>query len=427
MNILYDNYLTLVGILKYYFSIKKACFRPRQVVEAEQYRKLHMLLNICYNEVPYYQELFKKIDFIPNRDFKSLNDLKKIPITTKQIVRKYPEHFHNKRLINKSIIFKTSGSTGNPLISYVSPNQWIIEQAVIWRHWAWAGYRFRDKMAIVRSYAPKDGVLIKQDKIRNFRYYSPFNLTEENIKYYLQDMVTENVKFLRGYPSSLKELALYVLKHNPQIPILKGILVASEILSDGDRGIIEHAFNTKIFNHYGLAEGIVMFGDCEMHRGLHNYDEYGYLELLDTDCENVKEIIGTNLNNYTMPLLRYQTGDFASVEKGDFCSCQRNSRIVKNVIGRSSMVLEFDEVKIPLTNFYTLLEHFETMDGWQIIQHPGRSVELIVQGFLSDEDVTKIKNGFNQRLPMDTDFYISINKPFILKNEGKKNPFVNLK
>ena len=70
---------------------------------------------------------------------------------------------------------------------------------------------------------------------------------------------------------------------------VKQVLVASEVLTENDRILIEEVLNCKISNHYGLAEQIVMFGDCEKHTHLHNYFESGYLELLDTDIPNVKK------------------------------------------------------------------------------------------------------------------------------------------
>ncbi|WP_192889799.1 hypothetical protein [Vibrio bathopelagicus] len=51
---------------------------------------------------------------------------------------------------------------------------------------------------------------------------------------------------------------------------------------------IELALSAPVFNHYGLAEQIVMFGGCENGTHMHNYEEYGYLELLETDSPKLK-------------------------------------------------------------------------------------------------------------------------------------------
>lgn len=420
-----DYWLTIAGILEYEFRLKKSCYRPKENVEKEQYKKLKKLLLICQNEVPYYQKLFKEIDFETERDFKTLADFKKIPITEKAVVKEHPEWFINPKSIKGALTFHTSGSTGKPLTVYISRNHWKVEQGVVWRHWSWAGYKFRDKIAIIRSYTPKNGQLIKQDILRNFRYYSPFHLSDENIKMYLEDMVAQKVKFIRGYPSSVKALAVYVLQHKCEIPQLKGILTASEVLRDSDREIIEKAFGCKISNHYGLAECIVMMGDCEKHEGLHNYDEYGYLELLDTDVPTVKRIIGTNLNNYAMPLLRYDTNDFAEISDKP-CSCSRSSIVVHNIKGRSSEVMKLKDRDVPLVNFFTMMEYYTTLKQWQIVQLSDDSVELRLNGYVTHIDIEKIRQDFASRLPNYVKYEITTEKELIQKYEGKIPPFISL-
>ena len=418
-----DYWLTLAGILEYLIHLKKSCFRPQRVVEQEQFKKLKKLLLICQTEVPYYKKLFKDIGYDVERDFKTLDDLKNLPITDKTVVKEHPDWFVNPKRVKGALTFHTSGSTGKPLTVFVSKNQWVIEQACIWRHWSWSGYKFRDKMAIVRSYTPKNGQLIKHDGLRNFRFYSPFHLSDENIKMYLEDMVDQDVKFIRGYPSSVKALAVYVLKHNCEIPKLKGILTASEVLRDSDRSIIEKAFHCKVTNHYGLAEGIVLMGDCEKHEGLHNYDEYGYLELLDTDDPKVKRIIGTNLNNYAMPLLRYDTGDFAEVSEKP-CSCSRSSIVVHNIKGRNSEVMILKDREVPLVNFFTMLEYYKTIKQWQIVQTGSESVELRLQGYLTQAELKTIEQDFRARLPEYVRYEITTEKDPIQKYEGKIPPFI---
>jgi len=420
-----DLWLSLLGILLFFLRFKHSSFWSRDRMKKYQYKKLKKLLLVCERDVPYYKELFSSINFVVERDFAHIEDVKKIPITEKKLVRETPDKFINKKYVKSALHFSTSGSTGKPLSVLVSRNHWVVEQAVVWRHWFWGGYRFRDKMAIVRSYAPKDGRLIKMDKLRNFRYYSPFHLSDDNIKFYLKDMVEQKIRVIRGYPSSVRALADYVIKTGCEIPKLKLILTASEVLSDGDRDVIEKAFHTKVSNHYGLAETIVMMGDCERHNGLHNYDEYGYLELLDTDNDRFKQVIGTNLNNYAMPLLRYQTGDLADYDK-HLCGCKRSSVVVNNIVGRGNAIMKLEDRIIPLTNFYTVLEHYTPMKSWQIIQKSLNEIELrFAAGFDAKID-EEVKKEFAFRLPKDITLSIVYDATFIRKNEGKKPPFISL-
>ena len=258
-----DLYYTYRGIRLYNKILKKSCYWPRHKIENYQFEKLKGLLLECYNCIPYYKQLFDNISFDPRINFNELSDLSRLPILSKEFAKENKEVFINQKYVKNSINFKTSGSTGVPFEILVHPNQWIMEQGVVWRHWKWAGYNFRDPLAMVRSFVPKNKqVLWKHNHINNFTYYSPFHLNDANIKNYLNSMIDKKIVVLRGYPSSVFALAEYVLKNKCDIPPIKIVLTASEVLTDTDRQIIETDFKAKVSNHYGLAEQIVMIGDC---------------------------------------------------------------------------------------------------------------------------------------------------------------------
>ncbi len=423
-----DVIMTLQGLLKYRFFLKKSQYWSREQISKYQYKKLKSLIIESYKNVPYYQDLFNKINFNPYTDFNSLEDITKIPILTKENAKSNINRLKNNKYKNNSFPLRTSGSTGKPFEVYISFNAWIFEQAVIWRHWFWGGYKFRDEMAIIRSYSPKKGEpLIKIDKLRNFTYYSPFHLNDENIECYFRVMIQRKTKVLRGYPSSILTIAKFAKKYNIKLDNLKLILTASEVLSETDRSFIEEVFNTKISNHYGLAEVCVMMGDCNKHNGLHNYDEYGYVEFIPTENIYKSKIIGTNLHNFAMPLIRYDTGDVAEHLEED-CVCGRSLNNVKNIIGRSDLnIITPENYKIPTVNFYTMFEKFQNILKWQIIQHKIDLVEIIIHSDnISESDINEIKIGMDQRISSSVTKEISINKPFMKVNEGKQNVFLSL-
>jgi phenylacetate-CoA ligase len=316
-----------------------------------------------------------------------------------------------------------------PLEVLVHPNQWIMEQGVVFRHWKWSGYNFRDPIAMVRSYVPpNDTKLWYSNKITNFTYYSPFHLNDNNIPKYLNHMKALGISILRGYPSSIVTLAEYVLKTNHPTPKIKLILTASEALSDRDREVIEQAFGAKVSNHYGLAEQVVMMGDCEKHEGLHHYDEYGYLELINTEDPNVKKIIGTNLYNITTPLIRYDTGDLAIVTEKP-CSCGKTLPTIKNIIGRrDSMIKTQTGASIPTVNFYTMFNEFQEIERWQIVQESLTRIliKLKTNNISKDRVDELIKQMKKRFINSNIEIVVEINTFFIQKTEGKTNSFVSM-
>ena len=408
VEIKHKNLYKVIGIFLYYFRYSKTQYWDNHKIDNYQFKRLRKQL-IQASKTQYYSKLFKELNFNPKTDFKSLNDLEKIPVTEKNKVKENPHLFINYKYKNKSLPFYTSGSTGSPMKALIHPLHWVIEQAVIFRHWSWGGYHFRDATAMLRSYSPKEGEpLTKYSRPLNTTYFSPFHLTDENMMMYYNLMIDLKTRVLRGYPSSVKIFALFLKKNNLKINSIKQILVASEVLNDNDRNIIESVFDCKVSNHYGLAEQIVMFGDCEKHTHLHNYFEYGYVELLDTDKPNIKKIIGTNLHNKTMPIIRYDTGDLAIVEDSK-CQCSRNGIKIKNIIGRNdNNIVCPDKSQIPTVNFYTMLEDYIEISSWQIIYDKQiLTLNYILKDIISNKRINELNKRLIQRAE-HTGFKINI-------------------
>ena len=424
----FNSIYKVLGIFLYYLRYKRTQFWNNKKINNYQFNRLRKQL-IQASKTQYYSKLFRELNFNPKTDFKSLNDLEKIPVTEKNNVKANTDLFINNKYRKISLPFYTSGSTGNPMKALIHPLHWIIEQAVIFRHWSWGGYHFRDATAMLRSYSPKEGEpLTKYSLPLNTTYFSPFHLADENMMMYYNLMIDLKTKILRGYPSSVKIFALFLKKNNLKIHSIKQILVASEVLTENDRNIIESVFDCKISNHYGLAEQIVMFGDCEKHTHLHNYFEYGYVELVDTDKTNIKKIIGTNLHNKTMPIIRYDTGDLAIIDDSN-CKCSRNGITIKNIIGRHDQLIRTPNgYDIPSVNFYTMFEHFVEIDQWQIT-YDDENINfnyLSLEGLNSTklkELTLKIENRIN-----NSGFKYTLNKVsnFYQKSEGKTPVIVKL-
>jgi phenylacetate-CoA ligase len=311
----------------------------------------------------------------------------------------------------------------------VHPIQWFVEQALVFRHWIWGGYHFRDATAMLRSYSPKKGdPLTKYNKALNTTYFSPFHLTDKNMLKYYNLMKNLEVKILRGYPSSIKVFSLFLNKNELKLESVKQILVASEVLTDKDRNIIESVFDCEISNHYGLAEQIVMFGDCEKHTHMHNYFEYGYVELLDTERFNVKKIIGTNLHNKTMPIIRYDTGDLAIVDNSK-CKCSRNGITIKNIIGRNDQLIKTPNgYDIPSVNFYTMFEHYLEIDQWQITYDDKNiNFNYFSNKGLNDSKLKELNLKIENRIN-NSGFNYTLNRVlnFYQKSEGKTPVIIKL-
>lgn len=424
MNKIKDFTLTIIGIFFYRFFHKSFIYNSTEDISQYQFKKIKKLLIESSLNVPYYKKLFEEINFNPSKDFKTLSDLRKIPVLEQSTVKKSPGKFINSNIKN-FVLMKTSGTSGAPFSARIDVRHWIAEQAVVWRQWKSFGYRFRDKIGIIRSYAPKDGEkLIKIDRLRNFIYYSPYHLSDKNCAVFYNDMISRKVKFLRGYPSSIKIFASYCKKNKLKIKSLKGVLLASETLSSSDKLYIKSCFDVPVVNHYGLAECIVMVGNIQSDNILYNYDDYGYLELVSNN-NNTYSMIGTNLNNFAMPLIRYNTNDIAICSEIEVDS-NINFKQIISIAGRQNEFIKSEKEKIPVTNLYTIFSKYENISKFQIIQNKKSSLEIVIMCNYEHRDI--ISSNLFEDLKILTDKGININLKFSSKfkrfGEGKIPPFI---
>jgi phenylacetate-CoA ligase len=118
------------------------------------------------------------------------------------------------------------------------------------------------------------------------------------------------------------------------------IFCESETLSPRTRAVIEAEWSCKVFAAYGMAERVVDAVECERHKGYHINMEYGILELVDkhgvpiTIPGVVGRVVGTGLDTYHMPLIRYLTSDLASYAPLQ-CDCGRKTPLVQDFLGRT--------------------------------------------------------------------------------------------
>jgi len=71
-------------------------------------------------------------------------------------------------------------------------------------------------------------------------------------------------KFLHGYPSTIATFAFMIKKYDFHVLFkLKAVFFASETIYPWERKITKEIFNCRVFSHYGMAEKVVLAGECE--------------------------------------------------------------------------------------------------------------------------------------------------------------------
>ena len=158
------------------------------------------LFNKAYDNSSFYKKLYSDAG-IKKDDIKCLEDIKKLPIITKEMIKAHAEEI---RIAPKWKLIKnhTSGTTGTPLMVYEDwPSIWR-EQAYFYCYRKRCGYTYGQPIVSLRGNLTKNEISLKVH-ISNTLFLSSYNINEKTAKTYHRLINAHNPKAIEGYPSSL--------------------------------------------------------------------------------------------------------------------------------------------------------------------------------------------------------------------------------
>lgn len=309
--------------------------------------KLRKLIAHAKQHVPYYRRLFAEIDF-SHEDVKSLDDIKNIPILTKEAARAAGETLVsetiNPRRVRKG---KTGGSTGSPLVTYKDADDRSFTWASYYRWYEWMGLDRNAPVATLwgaRTVTKKRRLGDTFDRtaefLQNNLVINSFTMDEKTKPKIYAALKRFQPVLLKGYLSSLLTVAQFMRDNQlPPPSSLKALSSTSETLLPGHRAELEAAFKVPLFNQYGCGEVSGIAYECAAHHGMHITREHVILEVLDErgndTIDTPGRVVATGLDNHAMPFIRYENGDLATMS-GRPCDCGLNSPLITSIDGRSA-------------------------------------------------------------------------------------------
>ncbi|MEX2162796.1 MAG: hypothetical protein WD823_00950 [Sulfuricaulis sp.] len=348
-------------------EIQSTQWLDEQALKSLQDKRLIAIVRYAVRHVRYYRELFRREGWDP-RDFRGAEDLRLLPVLTKQDIVANPSAFVAVSIGRPRFRVSTSGTTGTPLTLYQDQEAIIREHAFVWRHLLWAGLQrgqrrawFRgDMIAPVQKTEPP---FWRMNRPANMLMLSSYHLSEANAEGYIRALESFDPVVIQAYPSSISFLAraMEMLSRCYEGRSLKGIVTSSETLTTEQRTIVESKFRCRVFDQYGSTEKIVLIGTCEA--GTRHMElDYGFGEYLDCD-DGSCELVGTGFYNSVTPLIRYRIGDRIVLKnRSERCTCGRNMPIVERVEGRLD-----DYVITPDGRQVGRLDHI-FKDVWNVVE-----------------------------------------------------------
>lgn len=279
-----------------------------------------------------------------DHDFASLQE---VPLLTKEDLRRpreelIPATYHGDRTLE----VHTGGTTGKPLVVHCDRTVLQKNYAFFSRFLEWAGVTFGARVA---TFAGRTLVPPERERPPFWRYNaamrqllcSSYHLSESTIPDYVEALARFQPELIDSYPSSVRPIARYLVANGIRSVTPRAVVTSSETLDEPTRELLVEAFGCPVFDHYGAAEMAALVTQCE--RGSYHVNpEFGIVELVKegkpVGLGESGEIVATGFINHVMPLIRYQTGDWASWGDGS-CSCGRAFPVLSQVEGRRDDVL----------------------------------------------------------------------------------------
>jgi len=375
-----------------------------------QFQRLSKLLIHSQKNVPFYKQLFLQHGFDAYK-FSSFDDLQKLPILTKDDVRK---NLSQMKAINfshwKPRKTQTGGSTGKPLVTYKDKESHSYLTANNLRAWSAAGYKLGSKFITMAN----GSLLPNKGSLKNSIYYflqhsdliKSYHLNDATLADALKKIKKSTGRYMFAYSSSTFLLASYAASKNISMKgTLDAIFTTSDMLFSRQRQLIEKVFDAPVFDIYGCPEAGIISFECKQHNGYHLNQESAYVEIADSSESGLGKIISTPLFNYAMPMIRYETGDIGNISS-EPCSCGRALPRISHLGGRMRDFIVLSDGRHIHGAFFNHLEALyqsEWIEKYQIIQESINHLIVKIQCIRqpSEIELSKIRNSLLKGLLAD--------------------------
>ena len=377
-----------------------------------------------------YQEKLKSIE--PN-DITTFDDIKKIPLTDKEELRKYQEidpfpygGTLGAPIENVTTFRQTSGTTGKPVYvpeSYESW-QWRIE---VWCHILYmAGFRPHHRVFLPFGYnvyvAFWEG------------HYASEKLGCEVIPGGALDTKGRIYKIIEIKANAMLNTPTYGLHIaeeakkmgiDPASFNIERMLCAGEPMPTATRKRLEELYHCHVFDHIGGTEPCAWAGMCEVKEGMHIIEPFFLVEILDRETlqKEVEEgdmgvAVVTPLGRRSFPLIRFNTKDLVVKGKSS-CSCGRTSQKIKEVVGRIDDLRKIRGVLFsPKTVEEVIRQQFQEVEEFEIVVERKGLMDVILlraevhpQLPLESIEQTKVRLGESLKIATNLSFIVIMEPP----------------
>lgn len=347
----------------------------RAEIKELQLKRLQATVAQCMHS-PFYKKRFADSHIAPE-DIRSLDDLRKIPFTTKQDLRdNYPFGLAAVPMEKVVRLHSSSGTTGTPTVILHTQKDLDEWANAVARCLYMVGLRPGDIFQNSSGYGMFTGGLGFQygaERLGMLTVPAAAGNTKRQIKF-ITDFGTTALHAIPSYAGRLYEVMEEMGIDPKRDTKLHTLIIGAEPHSEEQRKRIEQMLGVKAYNSFGMSEmcGPGVAFECKEQNGLHIWEDYYIVEIVDPQTlepvpeGEVGELVLTTINREAMPLLRYRTRDLTRILPGT-CPCGRQHIRLDRMKGRSDDMMILKGVNIFPIQVETVLLQFEELGNDYLI------------------------------------------------------------
>lgn len=410
-------------------QLRKNQWLKTSEIEELQARKLRAMIKHAYENTEFYHRKLRNAGIRPD-DIRTVEDLRKIPFTTKAELREN----NLTSILAKGVDLKrcrvipTSGSTGMPLKVAYDKNADDFSKAVNLRSMMENGLRMHDKWVNIGD----------SRNIRNptwFQKLGFFNMVTlsifDDIESLVKTLITIDPDIIVGYPSQLNLIAKYMIRNCIDQIRPRAIFTTAEVLDSDTRKLINSTLNIELVDLFGCIEVNRTAWECSEHCGYHLDIDSVVTEFIN-EGENVASgergnIVYTSLFNFAMPLIRYNVGDIG-VPSDELCACDRGLPIMKSVEGRTDDFISLPSGKLISPRVLSIvIKHFGGIMEYQVVQETlnNISVYIVISEKFDDKYIEKLSDNIRKVLNNEVSVDIKFRDALERGSTGKLRSIVS--
>ena len=371
-----------------------------------QLHKLKALIFHAYKHSIYYREAIDHSGLQVD-DFSTLDDLTELPVLKRELVASDASSALIADNIDSMSIKHTvsGGTSGLPVRTIFDNKRTSILLAAARRYNLWWGREFGERTAILwGNIRPSFIRTLKRLPRKMFRFPGGVLalrtnvMTPQKFAEYYQRLYRMNPIQLEGYAGSLYRMARFMKENNLLVwSGLKLVSCKSEKVTSAKRKEMETVYKCPVTEIYSCLEIGNIAYECPEGRALHVTGEHVILEVIDDAGQPVYNspgsILLTDLDNYAMPLIRYQIGDIGILSDKK-CLCGRPHTVLKEIIGREADALRLANGRELIVGVWdtTLSKFKQIRQGCVRIIDLGRlQIDLILSEEMPQKDEKRLR------------------------------------